>query len=366
MIRFSSTLSSVSLVIACGMTPIARRTPSAWRDHVEAADDAPCRSVGGSSVVSMRISVDLPAPFGPSRPNTSPGCTLKRDAVDGGEVAEVLADVSTSMAAAHRATPPLVGIARFSWPCLGAGERQQHVHRHADREPRGPCCRRAGGSRTSDVTLGAADVALRREAGVGAAIEDGALPLLAGGQPHGQRVADAHAVDVGLLDVGAHPVVVGIDRASPSAGPALTTSPSRAARTSTMPSMRREDLRVGEADVGLGALRADGGALLPARSPAAGCGASPPARRWRARARGPRAGVDLLASAVDPCAARLRNAVRASSSCCAASARPSPAPACGRSDAGVLEVRLRRGALRLGGGDAWLRACRICSPSCRS
>ena len=31
--------------------------------------------VGGSSVTIMRISVDLPAPFGPSRPKISPGAT---------------------------------------------------------------------------------------------------------------------------------------------------------------------------------------------------------------------------------------------------------------------------------------------------
>ena len=42
-----------------------------------------------------------------------------------------------------------------------------------------------------DVALGAADVALRGEAGVDAAVEDRALALVAGRQPHRQRVADA-------------------------------------------------------------------------------------------------------------------------------------------------------------------------------
>jgi hypothetical protein len=74
MIRFSSTLSSVSLVIAWGMTPIERRTPSACFATSNPAT-RPMPLVGGSSVVSMRISVDLPAPLGPSKPNTSPGCT---------------------------------------------------------------------------------------------------------------------------------------------------------------------------------------------------------------------------------------------------------------------------------------------------
>ena len=41
-----------------------------------------------------------------------------------------------------------------------------------------------------DVALGAADVALRREAGIDAAIEHRALALLAGRQPHLQVVAE--------------------------------------------------------------------------------------------------------------------------------------------------------------------------------
>ncbi len=71
MIRFSSTLSSRSLVIACGMTPIERRTPSAFLTMSKPLMTA-VPEVGGSSVTSMRIRVDLPAPFGPSSPNTSP------------------------------------------------------------------------------------------------------------------------------------------------------------------------------------------------------------------------------------------------------------------------------------------------------
>ena len=75
MIRFSSTLSSRSLVIACGMTPIDAAHAVGLLGDVEAVDDAPCRAVGGSSVVSMRMSVDLPAPLGPSRPKISPCST---------------------------------------------------------------------------------------------------------------------------------------------------------------------------------------------------------------------------------------------------------------------------------------------------
>ena len=76
MIRFSSTLSSVSLVIACGITPIVRRTLSGCLTMSKPPTVA-VPFVGGRRVVSMRISVDLPAPFGPRRPKISPGSTLK-------------------------------------------------------------------------------------------------------------------------------------------------------------------------------------------------------------------------------------------------------------------------------------------------
>jgi len=66
-----------SLVIACGITPIERRTPSACFTTSKPATFA-VPVVGSSSVVSMRISVDLPAPFGPSRPKISP-CSTSND-----------------------------------------------------------------------------------------------------------------------------------------------------------------------------------------------------------------------------------------------------------------------------------------------
>ena len=76
MIRFSTTLSSRSLVIACGMTPIEHRTPSACFTTSNPLTIA-VPDVGGSSVTSMRIRVDLPAPFGPSSPKISPSSTPK-------------------------------------------------------------------------------------------------------------------------------------------------------------------------------------------------------------------------------------------------------------------------------------------------
>ena len=76
MMRFSSTLSSRSLVIACGITPITRRTSSGCVTMSWPPMSA-VPPVGSSSVVIMRMRVDLPAPFGPSRPNTSPSSTPK-------------------------------------------------------------------------------------------------------------------------------------------------------------------------------------------------------------------------------------------------------------------------------------------------
>src|SRR5271156_1950075 len=66
----------MSEVIACGMTPIASRTRRAWRATSKPATQA-LPSLGGSSVVSIRTNVVLPAPLGPSRPKTSPRRTSK-------------------------------------------------------------------------------------------------------------------------------------------------------------------------------------------------------------------------------------------------------------------------------------------------
>src|SRR5208282_6107692 len=73
---FSHPVRSRSEVIACGITPIFFRTRVGCR---ATSSPATCASpeVGGSSVVSMRTSVVLPAPLGPRRPNTSPRWTSK-------------------------------------------------------------------------------------------------------------------------------------------------------------------------------------------------------------------------------------------------------------------------------------------------
>ena len=50
-------------------------------------------SVGGDTQPIIRIVDVLPAPFGPSRPNASPGATSKSMDDDRGEVAEALGEV---------------------------------------------------------------------------------------------------------------------------------------------------------------------------------------------------------------------------------------------------------------------------------
>ena len=44
--------------------------------------------VGFSRPHSMRIVVDLPAPFAPRKPKISPGADVEREVIDGGEIAE--------------------------------------------------------------------------------------------------------------------------------------------------------------------------------------------------------------------------------------------------------------------------------------
>src|ERR1700680_2888923 len=76
MSTFSHPVRSRSEVSACGITPIASRTRTGSRATSKPAT-MPCPEVGTISVVSIRLSVVLPAPFGPSRPNNSPRRTSK-------------------------------------------------------------------------------------------------------------------------------------------------------------------------------------------------------------------------------------------------------------------------------------------------
>src|SRR3984957_18098495 len=76
MSTFSHPVRSRSEVSACGMTPIFSRTWRGWRATSKPATNA-WPPLGVSSVVSIRTTVVLPAPFGPSNPKTSPRRTSK-------------------------------------------------------------------------------------------------------------------------------------------------------------------------------------------------------------------------------------------------------------------------------------------------
>ena len=128
MIRFSSTLSSRSLVIACGMTPIERRTPSACLTTSKPLTRAE-PAVGGSSVVEHSDERGLAGAVGPEQPEDLTVFDREADAVDGREVAELLDE--------------LVDLDRGR-----SSQWQQHVRGHPDREAT-VALSTAGGPRTS-------------------------------------------------------------------------------------------------------------------------------------------------------------------------------------------------------------------------
>ena len=184
----------MSLVSACGITPMQLRASSG-----SFATSKPLMSarplVMGSSVVIMRISVDLPAPFGPSRPKISPCCTLNEMSSTAVKSPYFLVMWSTTMAS------PVNGRCQASrlraCGCEPAHRalrrqvfRQQHLGGHAGDQ-------RAVGvvdlqlqADGLDVALAAADVALGGEVALHRLEDHGAFDGLARGQAHLQLVAD--------------------------------------------------------------------------------------------------------------------------------------------------------------------------------
>src|SRR5665213_1938759 len=112
-----------------------------------------------------------------------------------------------------------------------------------------------------DVALGAAHVALRREARVDAAKEDRPVAHLARGEAHLELVAEPDARDVALLDVGADPEIVGVDQRHDRRAGGYHLAGANGAHVDDAV-QGRMNLRIGEADVGLRGLRGGGGALL--------------------------------------------------------------------------------------------------------
>ena len=82
------------------MTPIVRRTSSACLLMSKPPTNA-VPAVGGSSVTSIRIRVDLPAPFGTEQAEDFAFFDGEADAVHGGEVAELLDDGADVDGEAH-------------------------------------------------------------------------------------------------------------------------------------------------------------------------------------------------------------------------------------------------------------------------
>src|SRR5262249_44490449 len=76
MSRFSRTVSSTSSVSSCGTTPsrarISRPSRTGSRPRM---DSSP--ALGGDTQPIIRMVEDLPAPFGPRKPNASPRCRSK-------------------------------------------------------------------------------------------------------------------------------------------------------------------------------------------------------------------------------------------------------------------------------------------------
>src|ERR1017187_10293162 len=196
--RFSRQLSSRSLVIACGITPIAWRTLSGFFT-MSAPSTRAVPAVGSISVVSIRMSVDFPAPFGPSRANVSPRSTVNEIPF-------------TAVKSSNRFVIPRTSTARVTVSSFGGHAlREQHVRGHAGSEVPVLVVEADADLERLDVPLRPAHIALRREPRVHATIEDSAPFQIAGRKANGQRVAELDSFDVALLDVCAHPQVIRID-----------------------------------------------------------------------------------------------------------------------------------------------------------
>src|SRR5262249_28259972 len=115
-----------------------------------------------------------------------------------------------------------------------------------------------------DVPLRPTHIALRREPRVDTAIDDHAATLFARRQTHGERVTDAHAIDIRLLDIASNPERVGIDERDDGLPGRHDFAGAYGAHVHDAGD-RRANVRVAESDVGLRLLRDGRGALLSGR-----------------------------------------------------------------------------------------------------
>src|SRR5450631_1655345 len=135
-------------------------------------------SLGSISVVSMRISVDFPAPFGPSSASVSPRSTVNET-------------LSTAVKSPKRLVIPRTSIAMVTAFSLGGHALGKlHVRRHARRELPVAIVDVNADLERLDVALGTTHIALSGEPGVHSAEEYGAASHTTGGQLHRERVAE--------------------------------------------------------------------------------------------------------------------------------------------------------------------------------
>src|SRR5579864_7961844 len=186
MSTFSHPVRSRSEVSACGITPIASRTRTGSRATSKPATN-PCPEVGTISVVSIRLSVVLPAPLGPSRLNNSPRRTSKltwSTAVNSPKrLVSSLACIAADCDSIIERKCDLGGHSRLHLP-----GRLQNPHLHV---------------KGADVLASAANVGLGREL---ALLPDRHhLPRKGQRRPrrqrHLSRTADADRAEVGLLHI---------------------------------------------------------------------------------------------------------------------------------------------------------------------
>src|SRR5580700_3965518 len=170
------------------MTPIFSRTWRGWRATSKPATNA-CPPLGGINVVSIRTSVVLPAPLGPSSPKTSPRRTSKLT-------------LSTAVNAPKRLVRSLVCIAGESGSIAA---RKSDFRGHPGFEFAFGLQHQDLDVKRADVLASATHVALGRELAFLPNRHHAARENLRrrGRQFDLRRLADIERTEVGLLDV--HP-----------------------------------------------------------------------------------------------------------------------------------------------------------------
>src|SRR5438046_7311990 len=170
------------------MTPIRRRTASAsFTTSLPQMVAVP--DVAGSSVVSIRMSVDLPAPFGPSSAKISPCSTEKEMPSTAVKSPKRFVIWSTS-----------ISLMEESFPC--SLDRQLDIRGHANGEAPVFIIDAQPDLECFDVPLCAAHIALRGEARIQSPVKNRAHAFITGRKPHFELIAQPDPVDVSFFNVG--------------------------------------------------------------------------------------------------------------------------------------------------------------------